>query len=120
MLKRVFHWRRKKASRDGPAGRKRTADDDTAEKMSTDIWNPHESHVIASSTPTELRKKAGAATTIALPQEIARQQAIKALCHRIDSLCANAGLGKLPNSVYETWQFSPQDQVHTSCLVRIL
>ncbi|ETO72570.1 hypothetical protein F441_11231 [Phytophthora nicotianae CJ01A1] len=71
------------------------------------IWNPLEEMPLSS---TVLRKLEDAARTrpVNPAMEIARQQTVRALCNKIRRASEDLGIGKLPNSAYETWQFTSQ------------
>ncbi|KAI9996121.1 hypothetical protein PInf_013302 [Phytophthora infestans] len=71
------------------------------------IWNPQEEMPLASSVLRKL-EDAARTRTVNPAMEIARQQAVRALCIKIRRASEDLGIGKLPNSAYETWQFTSQ------------
>lgn len=68
-----------------------------AASASASIWNPRVMHKLPA--PRRLQP-------VAPPVEIARQQAVRALCAKIKRAGEEMGVAKLPNSTYETWQFT--------------
>lgn len=95
----------KKRSRDAASG-----DDDSSDALTylptatttttkTTIWNPRVMHKLP-----PLRRPPPPHVTPAA--EIARQQAVRALCAKIKRAGEQMGIAKLPNSTYETWQFT--------------
>ncbi|KAL3674039.1 hypothetical protein V7S43_001721 [Phytophthora oleae] len=71
------------------------------------IWNPQEEMPLDSATLHRL-EDAARAHTVTPAMEIARQQTVRALCNKICRASEDLGIGKLPNSAYETWQFTSQ------------
>lgn len=71
------------------------------------IWNPQEEMPLDSATLRRL-EDATKAHTVTPAMEIARQQTVRALCNKIRRASEELGIGKLPNSAYETWQFTSQ------------
>uniref|UniRef100_M4B1W7 PCIF1 WW domain-containing protein n=1 Tax=Hyaloperonospora arabidopsidis (strain Emoy2) TaxID=559515 RepID=M4B1W7_HYAAE len=74
---------------------------------SSSIWNPLEEMPLDADA---LKKLEDAAKTLSITpsMEIMRQQSVRALCRKIRRVSEDLGIAKLPNSVYETWQFTSQ------------
>ncbi|CAI5717487.1 unnamed protein product [Peronospora destructor] len=79
----------------------------TLAPSSSSIWNPHEEMSLDSAALNKLID-AAKSRRVSPAMEIARQQIFRALCSRIRCASEDLGIGKLPNSVYETWQFTSQ------------
>lgn len=90
----------KKQRSDAAAGLKRAREAESSD----DIWNPSVEQELADEW---LAGGAAAAVPKVTPAaEIARQQTVRHLCARIRRAGEELGIAKLPNSAYETWQFS--------------
>ena len=77
----------------------------TSAPSSSSIWNPHEEISLDSAALNKVMN-AAKSRTVNPAMEIARQQIVRALCSKIRCASEDLGIGKLPNSVYETWQFT--------------
>ncbi|DAZ95504.1 TPA: hypothetical protein N0F65_001843, partial [Lagenidium giganteum] len=69
------------------------------------IWNPHHIQELSESVTKSIQTRASA-YNITPAQEIARQQTVRLLCNKIKQAGEQLGVAKLPNSAYETWQFT--------------
>ncbi|KAG7388046.1 mRNA (2'-O-methyladenosine-N(6)-)-methyltransferase [Phytophthora pseudosyringae] len=90
------------ASTSAPAGKKREREPSSTPPSG--IWNPQEEMPLDAAT---LRRPEDA-RAVSPAMEIARQQTVRALCNKIRRASEDLGIGKLPNSAYETWQFTSQ------------
>ncbi|GMF26162.1 unnamed protein product [Phytophthora lilii] len=89
------------------AGKKRERETPVSTTPPSGIWNPQEQQPLDAAA---LRKAEDAARARSVNPaiEIARQQTVRALCGKIRRASEDLGIGKLPNSAYETWQFTSQ------------
>ncbi|RLN93834.1 hypothetical protein BBJ28_00012643 [Nothophytophthora sp. Chile5] len=89
------------------SSKKRDREDPSPSTTLSSIWNPQ---VEMPLDPAVLRKAEAAAscgnTNINPAMEISRQQTVRLLCNKIRRASEDLGINKLPNSVYETWQFT--------------
>ncbi|KAJ0402082.1 hypothetical protein ATCC90586_000267 [Pythium insidiosum] len=72
---------------------------------STGIWNPKDWERLPQALLDDVEQRASS-MTISPAMEIARQQVVRQLCQKIRRASEEMGINKLPNSVYETWQFT--------------
>lgn len=63
------------------------------------IWNPNVMQELENVAPAK-------GPLVTPPMEIARQQTVRQLCNKIRRVSEEMGISKLPNSTYETWQFT--------------
>lgn len=77
----------------------------TAASDDTAIWN---AGVMQKLSEAVLQKRQKAAKQYSLTplMEISRQQTVRTLCSKIKRASEDMGIDKLPNSTYETWQFT--------------
>lgn len=75
------------------------ATDDTA------IWNAGVMQKLSEAVLQKTHKTAKQ-YSVAPPMEISRQQTVRTLCSKIKRASEDMGIDKLPNSTYETWQFT--------------
>jgi hypothetical protein len=91
-------------------GKKREREVDASPSSSTPpsgIWNPQHRMPLDGATLDKLQD-AASKHGINPAMEIARQQTVRSLCSKIRRASEDLGLEKLPNSAYETWQFTSQ------------
>lgn len=79
--------------------RERPDDEESKTTAISGIWNPNVMQELDYETPTK-----GPLVTPSM--EIARQQIVRQLCNKIRRVSEEMGIAKLPNSTYETWQFT--------------
>ncbi|GLE04375.1 hypothetical protein PINS_up013305 [Pythium insidiosum] len=89
---------------------KRKREDVEEEKDNDDvetslIWNPKVYERLPQELLDDVAHRASS-MTISPAMEIARQQVVRQLCQKIRRASEEMGINKLPNSVYETWQFT--------------
>ncbi|KAF1335638.1 Phosphorylated ctd interacting factor 1, ww domain, partial [Globisporangium splendens] len=99
----------KKRGRDASSGEKDVDDDDALmfpdHAGEASIWNPRVMQKLSDAT-AQRSQKAASKHVVTPPMEIARQQTVRMLCNRIKRASEEMGIPKLPNSTYETWQFT--------------
>lgn len=78
------------------------------------IWNARVMQKLSDSI-LQQREKAAKKYLITPPMEISRQQTVRMLCNRIKRASEEMGIAKLPNSTYETWQFTSKLTVAEVC-----
>ncbi|KAF4321821.1 hypothetical protein BBO99_00004504 [Phytophthora kernoviae] len=89
-----------------PSGKKREREEETpSSSPPSGIWNPQVEMPLDSAVLRRLQE-AAQSHTINPAMEITRQQTVRTLCNKIRKASEDLGIGKLPNSAYETWQFT--------------
>lgn len=79
--------------------RERPGDEEGETTAASGIWNPNVMQELESVAPAK-------GPLVTPPMEIARQQTVRQLCNKIRRVSEEMGIAKLPNSTYETWQFT--------------
>ncbi|RLN90151.1 hypothetical protein BBJ28_00015126 [Nothophytophthora sp. Chile5] len=89
------------------SSKKRDREDPSPSTTLSNIWNPQ---VEMPLEPAVLREAEAASSrgnaNISPAMEISRQQTVRLLCNKIRRASEDLGINKLPNSAYETWQFT--------------
>ncbi|RLN59468.1 hypothetical protein BBJ29_003758 [Phytophthora kernoviae] len=89
-----------------PSRKKREREEETpSSSPPSGIWNPQVEMPLDSAVLRRLQE-AAQSHTINPAMEITRQQTVRTLCNKIRKASEDLGIGKLPNSAYETWQFT--------------
>lgn len=77
----------------------------TAASDDTAIWNAGVMQKLPDAVLQKTHKTAKQ-YSVTPPMEISRQQTVRTLCSKIKRASEDMGIDKLPNSTYETWQFT--------------
>ncbi|TMW60419.1 hypothetical protein Poli38472_000461 [Pythium oligandrum] len=92
-------------AKDTAVAKRKREEQDADESTGQGIWNPTAFQQLPDALLHKVADRA-AKMTVTPPKEIARQQIVRQLCQKIRRASEQMGINKLPNSTYETWQFT--------------